>query len=1023
MSDHSIHPLIARRRVFVSVTVATVAAALCVPLSAGALSARVVVDKGGAIAHNVRLVSAPAATSFDVALIAHNSSALSDFIRQVSDPSSANYRHFLSPAQFNSRFGVRAHTVASLRQYFQGYGLRVTRALRSGLLLHVSGSTRGIERAFNATIIAVKRSDGVIATQFSGTASLPRELAHSIRAVAGLTTWRGPHALSVHSHATAKTTIAPRITTPSSCAGAQNYANSNSGEFTALQQASGYGLNAQWLNGFNGAGQTIAVYELAAYRLSDLQHYWSCYGLSPSFSNVSVDGGTSSTSGQEEANLDIQEVSALAPGATITVYTGPNSGSGPIDVYAAIANADTASVTTTSWGACEIRQIGLSDMQSEQTIFSQMAAQGQSVFASAGDAGSSDCAVGNGNGLAVDDPASQPLVTSVGGLAITSFAQSSPPTNLVQAVWNDGVPAGGAGGGGVSGVWSQPSWQSGATVGNLGGRGVPDLSVMADPNTGFIDYNGGHWGAVGGTSIGSPIMAALAATANQACSTRLGLINPSIYEMGDLGTGLNDVTSGTNAIPGNGTGGLYSAKAGYDLASGFGSPDPSNFISALCQSLPSAVHSSVTRSPLAGAVDLASGVTVTLHARTTSDTPIGFASPTVNASQFAAHVIVTPLSALTDTSGDISYLVSSNRTGTATLNFVMGNVAVGSIAVSFSSSVQVHTAQLSSLGGIASTLVSDTTGSGQRVALEITSAGHLLETAGAFGAVTDLSKKLKLMMVAGTPALSCGPTSCVAAVNVGGHIVLLRNVNTPASASATDLAKSSALAKGAQNSTAAVVDSRTAGYLTVTWLTSSGQCIVARWSFATNKYTFTNLSSTLSLPKATGRTALVVDSSSKAVVALHVGSSYRIALFNTVSSSENVTVLAGYNSSASGALITAPILRRDPASGALELLGRTTAGRLVVFSASALSPDQISAAVIIANSGVTGAAFITGVSTYAPAAIVYLTSAGAQLALQVPGWNSVSVKVLTGAVLPNGALSGGPTPVVVSGSVAYQISA
>ncbi len=1025
MSDQSMYHTPKRRRSLSVVAVASLAVALGVPLSAVAATARVVVDQGAALASNVRTVNAPATTSFDVALRAHDQAALTSFIHELSNPVSINYRHFLSPRQFASRFGVRAQTLNAVRQYFVGYGLHVTRALSSGLLLHVSGSTRQIEHAFAANIVAVKRADGVTATQFAGRATLPSALAHAITAVAGLSTWRSPHAMTIaparHS-AVVHANSSPRITTPSSCSGAVNYENSNAGEFNALEQAAGYGLNTQWANGFNGAGQTIAVYELSAYHLSDLQHYWTCYGLTPNFSNVNVDGGTSDTSGQEEANLDIQEVSALAPGANIAVYTGPNSGPGPLDVYAAIANADTASVTTTSWGACEIKQISLSDIQSEQTVFSQMAAQGQSVFASAGDEGSSDCAPSNGGGLAVDDPASQPYVTGVGGLSITTFANTTAATNLVQRVWNDGVSAGGSGGGGVSSVWSQPSWQAGATVGSLGGRGVPDLSVMADPNTGFIDYNNGHWGAVGGTSIGSPIMAAITATADQVCGTRLGSINPTVYQMGDLGTGLSDVTAGTNAIPGKGTGGLYAAKVGYDLASGFGSPTPGSFITGLCQTLPSAAHTSVTRSPLSGSVDLASGALVTLTVHSQSDVPLAFAAPTVTGTQFAAHVVITPLSALTDASGTISYLVSSNRTGSATLNFVMGNVAVGSLAVTFSSSVTVHTAQLSSLGGLASTLVSATTSNGQRVALELSSTGHLLETAGAFGAVTDLSKKLKLMVAAGTPSLSCGATSCVSAITIGGHVVVIRNVNTPLTASASDLSKSSALGGGAQSSTTAIVDSRVAGYLSVSWLNNAGQVVLARWNGFTNKYSFTNLSSALGLAKATGRTALVVDSLSKAEVAVHVGSSYRIALVNATNSSENVSLLASYDSSGAGALSSAPILRRDPASGALELLARSTAGRLVVFSASVAAPDLISSYVTVASSGVSAAGFITGLGANGASVIVYLTSAGTQLALQVPGWNSVSVKVLTGAVLPSATLSAGPAPVVVTGTVAYQVS-
>jgi kumamolisin len=1001
--------------------IAALFATVTVPLSASAANPRVLVDQGESVSALAHVVKVPSTSSFDLALRAHDAAALSSFLTQVSTPSSTNYRQFLSAAQFAAQFGVRSRTLARVSSYFSSYGLHVTRSLSSGLLLHVSGPTASIERAFAAKLIAVRRSSGVVASQFHGSATLPSSIAHALVAVAGLSTWRAPHALSIAPQTTSSK-IAPRISTPSSCDGATTYLSTHFGEFSAQQQAAGYGLDTQWTNGDNGAGENIAVYELSDYRYSDLSHYWSCYGIAPSFSNVNVDGGTSDTSGQEEANLDIEEASVLAPGASVTVYTGPNAGAGPLDVYAAIANADTASVVTTSWGACERKQISVSDIQSEQTVFAQMAAQGQSIFASAGDEGSSDCAPANGGGLAVDDPASQPLVTGVGGLSVSSFASVSPASTLVESVWNDGVSAGGAGGGGISTVWPQPSWQSGTTVGTLGGRGVPDLSVMADPNTGFVDYNSGRWGAVGGTSIGSPILAAITATADQVCATRLGSINPTVYEMGDLGIGLNDVTSGSNAIPGKSTGGLYVAKTGYDLASGFGSPDPSTFISGLCQTLPSATNSSVLTTPASGPVDLVSGAQITLTVRTAANSPVQFAAPTVSASQSGAHVVVSALSALTDANGTINYLVSSNRTGVANLQFTMGNVVVATSSVTFRSSISVHTAQLSALGGVASTLSTASTTSGQRVAVELSSSGHLLETAGSLSTVTDLSKKLKLMSATGAPAISCDATSCLVVLDIGGHVVVVRNANTPSLASASDLSKSSSLALNAQGSTSAVVDSRDSGFFTLSWLNKSGQTLLARWSALNNKYSVSNLSNTLGVPKASGRTALVVDSSSKAEVAVHVGSGYRIAISAPASSVENVTTLAGYDASGANALVSSPNFVRDPATGVLELAARTTAGRLVVFAANNAAPDVISIASVVASSGVSAAAFASGLTTSSSEVLIYLTSAGTQMALQIPQWSSVSVKVLTGAVLPGASLTGGPLCLVVTGAVAYVVA-
>src|SRR5665213_2884082 len=98
----------------------------------------------------------------------------------------------------------------------------------------------------------------------------------------------------------------------------------------------------------------------------------------------------------------------MAPGASITVYSGPNNGgTGPIDTYAAMVHADTAKVLSVSWGQCE-PEMDPSDRNTERTLFDLAAAQGQSIMAASGDAGSSDCyvrGVSSPTGLAVDDPA------------------------------------------------------------------------------------------------------------------------------------------------------------------------------------------------------------------------------------------------------------------------------------------------------------------------------------------------------------------------------------------------------------------------------------------------------------------------------------------------------------------------------------------------------------------------------------------------------------------------------------------
>ncbi len=305
---------------------------------------------------------------------------------------------------------------------------------------------------------------------------------------------------------------------------------------------------------------------------------------------IAVDGGLPAGPGTGEASLDVEDVSALAPGATIDVYEGPFTGTNPtdydsLDEYAAIVAADRDRVVSSSWGLCEqgvqAGQPGL--QQAENLLFEQAAAQGQTVFSAASDSGSDDCNVSGKpapvkgeDPVSVGDPASQPYVVAVGGSAIDDARQ--PP---IEQVWNDG-PAG-AGGGGISQSWTMPAWQRAATVPGLARPGgvdyrvanavqraagyppgfcrttsavasgpvacrlVPDVSAEADIYTGSVSVysriygHGGDpaagWTTIGGTSSSAPLWAAMLALVNAspACQastqTRdgVGFAAPQLY--------------------------------------------------------------------------------------------------------------------------------------------------------------------------------------------------------------------------------------------------------------------------------------------------------------------------------------------------------------------------------------------------------------------------------------------------------------------------------------------------------------
>ncbi len=636
-----------------------------------ASQARVVVATATPVATSSTILNSTITTSFDVVLRQGNQRALSSFIASLSNTASPNYHHFLTPGEFAKRFGAPSSSVAHVRSYLAGYGLTDTSLSKGHILLHVTGSTTDIARAFATPVETVRTASGVISAQFVRPATMPSALAKDVVNVTGLSTSSSIAAPAglVHPTPHASTHVSAPATCPS--AGSSTGTTPNAlGGYTIQQQAQLYGLSNAYASGSTGVGQTIAIYELGQYDQSDLTTYFACYGLSPSITTTNVDGGP--TGGySEEATMDIEQASALAPGATINVYQAPNAGSGPTDAYAQIADDNTASIVTTSWGLCEIDPN--SDVQAEQAIFEQMAAQGQTMIASAGDSGSADC-VGNTDGyapstLAVDDPASQPFVTGVGGLTVSSLSP------LVQTVWNSGA-SNGAAGGGVSTIWPRPSWQSapGITAANTM-RMVPDLSLMADPNTGFIEYFTGSangvcqgsctgWQSIGGTSIGSPQLSAIVAVAAQVCSTsRLGFINPTLYAMASAGTGFVDVTTGNNNIY-NVAG--YTAGVGYDMASGLGSPNGSAFINGLCQPKVDAAKSSFSASSLAPAIN--TGATITAVLKSTDARPLVNAALDVTATAASGALVINKVPSSATSSGNATYTVNTDATGRAVIN-------------------------------------------------------------------------------------------------------------------------------------------------------------------------------------------------------------------------------------------------------------------------------------------------------------------------------------------------------------------
>jgi subtilase family serine protease len=508
-----------------------------------------------------------------VALSPRDPAALAALAVQVSTPGSPAYHRYLTAPEFAARFGATDAQAATVRQAMAAKGLSVGALAANRLSFDVSAPASAMARAFSVTLDRYRLPGGRTGIAPTQAPAVAPAIANVVQGVVGLDTLAVPRPVSLlHARRVAGAGVRPDAAAPNAapvapCASATS-AGSRFGAYTPNQLAGAYGFDDLYSSGDQGAGTTVALYELEPYLASDIAAYQSCMGTDVPITNTSVDGGTGTGAGEGEAALDVEDVLGLAPGASIDVYTGPNTASGAFDTYSRIIGDDTSKVISTSWGLCESQE-GSAAAQSESTLFQEAASQGQSIYAASGDAGADDCR--DGSGRAVDDPASQPDVTGVGGTSLPSATGAA-----AQTVWNDGA-GGGAGGGGVSTFWATPSYQSAVNSG--GAREVPDVSADADEDTGYVIFYDGSWGAIGGTSAAAPLWAAFTALADSssACSAGpVGLANPALYgASGDL----TDITSGNNTYDGV-TG--FSAGGGYDLASGLGTPDAGSLAPALC---------------------------------------------------------------------------------------------------------------------------------------------------------------------------------------------------------------------------------------------------------------------------------------------------------------------------------------------------------------------------------------------------------------------------------------------------------
>jgi len=375
--------------------------------------------------------------------------------------------------------------------------------------------------------------------------------------------------------------------------------------YEPLQVRAAYGVDPLLRLHNDGAGQTIAIVDSFGSPTieRDLRVFDRTWGLPdpPSIETITPAGplppfdptDSDMTGWAFETTLDVQYAHLVAPRAAILVVATPVSETEGVVGFPEIVQAENyvidhglADVISQSLGAAEPTFPSTDRLLSLRSAFVNAARHGVTVVASSGDSGATDY---QNDAQTLFDypvdswPSTDPLVTSVGGTRLHLSATGS--RTAPDSAWHDEY---GAGGGGLSTVFSRPAFQS--SVRDVVGayRGTPDIALSAAVDGGVLVYTSYDsqdtgWTIVGGTSEAAPLFAGMVALAAQRAHHRLGLINAALYRLArQPGSGIVDVTVGDNSF-GDVTG--YSAGPGYDLASGLGTVNAARFVPALAKAV------------------------------------------------------------------------------------------------------------------------------------------------------------------------------------------------------------------------------------------------------------------------------------------------------------------------------------------------------------------------------------------------------------------------------------------------------
>jgi subtilase family serine protease len=668
--------------------------------------------------------SLPVRLSFVLTRSPERQAAFTRLLEDQQNPASPSFHKWLSPQQVGSLYGPTQHDLAAFTAWLASQGFTVAETAPSGIFVTVDASAAAAAKALGTSFHSF-RVNGESRLSAATEPSIPSQFAPLVGSISGLSQL----AIEPMHHAASL----PMSARAGSDDDAPRYTNSGSGRhfITPGDFATLFDLKSVYNAGITGSGQKVAIIGRSRVATTDISEFESATNLTANLPNVviptdGVDPGTTGNGDQSEATLDVDRVIGTAPAVQADlVVSGSANGYNGIYVAAQWEVQHLLDpVMNISFGSCELYQ-GPGGVSLWDTLFAQAASEGISVFVSSADSGAATCepqfsTPDNFQFRAINYICASSYATCVGA---TEPADSANPaqywsstngTGLASALsyipegaWNEPtatnssgntVYVDASGGGGASIFVPKPAWQTGTGVPADGARDVPDVSFPGAAHDGYFacyasgggDCSKNYFEYFSGTSAAAPAYAAVTALLNQKTSSSQGNLNPLLYRIAaSTPAAFHDATPASSGVancdvtvpsmcnnstpsPTGLSGGLagFALTAGYDQATGLGSLDIANFLTAAAVPVHPLAATQLAVSITSS--NIASGQTDTLTATLTSTTP-GTPSGTVqfysDGTALGAPVTLTAGTATAATlpfNADGSFLISAVYSGDTT---------------------------------------------------------------------------------------------------------------------------------------------------------------------------------------------------------------------------------------------------------------------------------------------------------------------------------------------------------------------